>query len=230
MANMDGYFKIHRELFSKPIWLNSTSHQRSILLAILYFANWQEHSWEWCGEKYECKPGEFITSHEKLKTAAGKGITKNHVRTALKRFEMLQFLTIKSPKNKRGGIKVIINNWAKYQNDKTLTEHKQNTFKTISNHEQITPIEEINNKYIYSGIKNFQKPKIEEIQNYCLERKNNIDAEAFFDYYEANGWQVGKNKMKDWKAAVRTWEKRNKKEEVKNHAGNYEEQPYNPYL
>lgn len=58
--------------------------------------------------------------------------------------------------------------------------------------------------------KNFVKPTIEEVQEYCTQRQNNIDAENFIDYYEANGWKVGKNPMKDWKAAIRTWERRNK--------------------
>ena len=55
----------------------------------------------------------------------------------------------------------------------------------------------------------FKKPTLEEVQTYCLERNNNINAELFIDYYESNGWKVGKNSMKDWKAAVRTWEKKN---------------------
>lgn len=57
----------------------------------------------------------------------------------------------------------------------------------------------------------FHKPSISEIQQYCEERKNTINAEKFFNYYEANGWKVGKNKMKDWKACVRTWEQNEKK-------------------
>ena len=55
--------------------------------------------------------------------------------------------------------------------------------------------------------KRFVKPTINEIQDYCIERNNNVNAEQFFDYYESNGWKVGKNSMKDWKAAVRTWER-----------------------
>ena len=55
--------------------------------------------------------------------------------------------------------------------------------------------------------KKFIKPSIEEIKNYCLERKNKIDAERFFDYYESKGWKVGKTAMKDWQAAIRTWER-----------------------
>lgn len=55
--------------------------------------------------------------------------------------------------------------------------------------------------------KRFIKPTLEEIKQYCIERNNNVNAEQFFDYYESNGWKVGKNSMKDWKAAVRTWER-----------------------
>lgn len=53
-----------------------------------------------------------------------------------------------------------------------------------------------------------KKPTLEEVKEYCLERNNNVDAEAFIDYYEANGWVQGKGKpIKDWKACVRTWER-----------------------
>lgn len=53
----------------------------------------------------------------------------------------------------------------------------------------------------------FIPPTVSEVANYCRERGNTVDAQRFVDYYEANGWMIGKNHMKDWKAAVRTWEK-----------------------
>ena len=56
-------------------------------------------------------------------------------------------------------------------------------------------------------VKRFKKPDINEIFNYCNERCNNVDAQKFYDFYESNGWKVGKNKMKCWKASIRTWEK-----------------------
>lgn len=59
----------------------------------------------------------------------------------------------------------------------------------------------------------FVKPTLEEVKKYCQERNNNIDAENFIDYYESNGWKVGRNPMKDWKACIRTWEK-NKREKL----------------
>lgn len=57
--------------------------------------------------------------------------------------------------------------------------------------------------------KNFVKPTVEEVREYCLERKNNVNPEKFVDFYESKDWYIGKNKMKDWKAAVRTWERGN---------------------
>ena len=53
----------------------------------------------------------------------------------------------------------------------------------------------------------FVPPTVDEVRAYCIERKNGINAEQFIDYYTARGWMIGKNKMKDWKASVRTWER-----------------------
>lgn len=64
----------------------------------------------------------------------------------------------------------------------------------------------INNKGV-----SFKKPTVNDIKEYCLERNNGIDSETFFDFYESKNWLIGKNKMKDWKACVRTWEKRQNK-------------------
>ena len=57
----------------------------------------------------------------------------------------------------------------------------------------------------------FKKPTLDEVKNYCILRKNNIEAEAFIDFYSSKNFMIGKNKMKDWKACVRTWESREKK-------------------
>jgi len=63
--------------------------------------------------------------------------------------------------------------------------------------------------------KRFAKPTIDDVKDYCVERNNFVDAEKFFDYYSSNGWKVGKNPMKDWKASVRTWEKNSTSEQSK---------------
>jgi hypothetical protein len=63
--------------------------------------------------------------------------------------------------------------------------------------------------------KNIIPPPIFLISKYCKERNNEIDPEYFYDWYQTRGWKVGKDKMKDWQSAIRTWEKRNKKPEPK---------------
>ena len=67
--------------------------------------------------------------------------------------------------------------------------------------------------------KRFTPPTLDEVKAYCSERRNMVNAEQFIDYYTANGWKVGRNSMKDWKAAVRSWEINGfdiKKSKVKN--------------
>ncbi len=71
------------------------------------------------------------------------------------------------------------------------------------------------NKEIRIINKLFTIPTISEVEIYCLERKNNIEAESFINFYDSKGWMVGKNKMKDWRACIRTWEMREKKKPIK---------------
>jgi len=82
----------------------------------------------------------------------------------------------------------------------------------LLNNLSVTNLTSINkNKEIKIINKYFKKPTIFEVKDYCILRKNNVDAEAFFSFYESKGWMIGKNKMKDWKQAILTWEKRNYK-------------------
>jgi hypothetical protein len=83
---------------------------------------------------------------------------------------------------------------------KFLNNLSATNFTTINKNKEIRII----NKY-------FNKPTILEVKNYCVLRQNNIDPEAFISFYESKGWMIGKNKMKDWKQAIITWEKRNYK-------------------
>ena len=63
--------------------------------------------------------------------------------------------------------------------------------------------------------KPFTPPTVEAVSDYCQERNNSVDPETFVDFYASKGWKIGKEPMKDWKAAVRTWEKRDRKENNK---------------
>lgn len=66
----------------------------------------------------------------------------------------------------------------------------------------------------------FVPPTVDEVREYCSERGNNINPEVFVDFYESKGWMIGKNKMKDWKAAVRTWEQSDRRKGVNSGGGN----------
>jgi uncharacterized protein YdaU (DUF1376 family) len=80
--------------------------------------------------------------------------------------------------------------------------------KTLTiNHKTLTNNQELVVKDTGTKAKRFMPPSLDQVINYCNERLNNVDANKFIDHYTSNGWLVGKNKMKDWKAAVRTWEK-----------------------
>ena len=69
-------------------------------------------------------------------------------------------------------------------------------------------------------VKRFVPPAVEDISDYCMGRKNSVDPQRFFDFYQSKGWLVGKSKMKDWQAAVRTWEKSDKPRQEKSTTGN----------
>lgn len=85
--------------------------------------------------------------------------------------------------------------------------NSENEYANEDEDEDIT--ENIEDRRVQRGKKSFNKPTIEEITEYCRDRVNSIDPNKFFDYYESNGWKIGgKSKMKDWKAAVRNWERR----------------------
>ena len=75
----------------------------------------------------------------------------------------------------------------------------------------------------------FNPPTVDEVAAYCAERGNNVDAHAWWDFYQSKGWMVGKNRMKDWKAAVRTWEQRHKDESKTKDNGNYRKNEFLRY-
>jgi hypothetical protein len=107
-----GYIKAWRGLPDHPIWKLSTSNQRSVLMALLWLASYKEKQWFWKGEKFIVKPGQMITSLESIAEKSGYGVTIQNVRTALARFEKLEFLTNESTKQ---GRLITIINWGTYQ-------------------------------------------------------------------------------------------------------------------
>lgn len=217
-----GWVKLYRELKSKSIWQLSSPQQKVVLITILLLANHEENKWEWKGEQFVCKPGQLITSLNSLVNECGEGVTIRNVRTALERFEKLGFLTNTSTKT---GRLITVVNWEKYQGrdyvsdkgaDKDLTKSRQRPDKDLTTNKNDKEYK--NDKEIYN--KRFEPPSVNDVIDYCKERNNKIDAQAFIDFYTSKDWMIGKNKMKDWKAAVRSWERNQAKKEETAKPGN----------
>lgn len=91
-----------------------------------------------------------------------------------------------------------------------LCEEKTSGYEMMKPNENVN--ENTNDNFNGNGnvnktkLERFTPPTLDDVKAYCFERNNRVDPERFIDYYTANGWKVGKNSMKDWKAAVRTWE------------------------
>lgn len=103
----------------------------------------------------------------------------------------------------------LINNKYELVNDKTTNaEHLLSENSIVENSIVENSIIKENTKR-----KKFVKPTPEEIHQYCLERNNFVNWQQFYDFYESKGWKVGNQPMKDWKACVRTWERKDKKQE-----------------
>lgn len=98
----------------------------------------------------------------------------------------------------RQGSKEILSRYIKLVDKPSLKMCTDNTNINITN----TNLTDSNKKAF------FKKPTVDEVHQYCNERKNKVCADAFIDFYESKDWMVGSNKMKNWKACVRTWEKR----------------------
>ncbi len=90
---------------------------------------------------------------------------------------------------------------------------------TVTDTVTVTDTDTVNNNNVIKSIKKestkkesrFQRPTLPQIQDYVFEKALNVDPERFFDYYESNGWRVGRNPMKDWKAALRNWSSKDSK-------------------
>lgn len=221
------YIKLFRKMVNWE-WYTDVN-TKVLFLHCLLRANWKDGSWK--GIAY--KRGQFITSLNTL--ARETGLSIKMVRTALNHLIMTKELVSEGQGKGKGQNRIItVLNYDSYQvtgkqeanegqSSGKLGANKGQQYK--NNKEDKNYKEDKNNKEGKSRA--FTAPSIEEISIYCRERNNRVDPQTFFDFYESKGWMVGKNKMKDWKAAVRTWEKRdNEKPKPKNTALNYSQRQY----
>lgn len=92
---------------------------------------------------------------------------------------------------------------------------KENPTENFPKTDSVEPGEE-ERKKVAPKKERFKPPTVQEVQDYCNERQNGIQAYTFVNFYQSKGWKVGNQPMKDWKAAVRTWEQKNKQNGITN--------------
>lgn len=197
-----GYVLLHRSSveseFFQDEWLCK------LWMWCLCRANYKDQ--EWKGETIAA--GSFVTGRHAAADALR--VTESKFYRGLKRLENMQMIVTKS--NNRFTI-VTLCNWDIYQNvqsaNRTTDEQPANSQRTTNEQPANTIKERKQERNIYGA---FRKPSIEEVSAYCQLRKNTIDPEAFIAHYESKGWMIGKNRMKDWKAAIVTWEKNNRQQ------------------
>lgn len=193
---MSGWIKIHRK-FLEWEWFNK-SEAVHLFMYMLLKANHKDGKWQ----GIEVKRGQFISSLGNISNATG--ISVQTIRTILKKLEKTNEIELKSTSQ---FTIVTISKYDCYQ------EQTDETNKPLTNNQQATNKQLTPNKNDKKERMLFIVPSLQEVSAYCQERNNNVDSQKFFDFYESKGWMVGKNKMKDWKAAVRTWEDKTKQAE-----------------
>lgn len=198
---MEGWIKLHRKTLTWEWFRDSqTVH---LFIYLLLSANHEDRKWK----GITVKRGQLITGRNALSEATG--ISVRSIRTCLNKLKSTNELTIKTT-NKFSIITIC--NYEEYQKEKTgndqqndqLTDQQLTSNRPASDHKQ--ELKKVKNIVLHDT--NIIPPPVDLLKSYCIERKNNVDPQKFLDYYQARGWIMnGGKKMKDWQAAVRTWEK-----------------------
>lgn len=208
---MNGNFvKINRSILEWEWYRNINT--KVLFFHMLLKANWKDGKFE--GK--EIPRGSFVSSYPRLSDECN--MTVNEVRTALKHLVSTGEITVKAYSKYSV---FTVNNYCMYQEinsqstDISQSDNIQPTASAQSINSQLTTIEERKKERREEGKINntvrFTPPDLDMVRDYCIERNNSVDPQAFIDFYSSKGWMIGKNKMKDWKAAVRTWERSGKK-------------------
>lgn len=201
---MSGWVKLHRSLLDWE-WYDDINVCRLFTHLILK-ANHKDKTWR----GIKINTGSFVTGRQALSEETG--LSEQKIRSCLDKLKSTSEITIES--TNRYSVVTLVN-WESYQNnDNELTSNS--TTNPLSNqptdNQQITTTKNdknVNNKD-KGKAKRFSPPTKSEAFSYFLERNHPAaeqEADSFIDFYSMKGWMIGKNKMKDWKAAIRNWMK-----------------------
>ena len=211
-----GWISLHRQIQENPLWTcNEPFDSRSAWIDLLLSANHSDGEIYINGQFKEIKRGQFHTSQLKLAERwHWKRDKVERYLAALQKVGMITFTSSKSGSSR--GTTITIVKYEVFQDTvtSTPTSHQHQTgHQTNINSDINNTVNNENN--VNKKSSHFVPPSLEEVAAYCSDRKNGIDPQSFIDFYVSKGWMIGKNKMKDWKAAVRTWEQRETKTKKK---------------
>jgi DNA-binding transcriptional regulator YhcF (GntR family) len=209
----NSWIKLHRKILENWVFKQRPEYLK-IWVYILIAANWKPSKALVNGQFVTIERGEMLTSYRSL--AEGAGTTVQIVKTFLKYAENDGMISVKS---NTAATRLKILNYEDLQGRENNDQHTPNTRLT---HDQHTPNTIIRSKEYKEGKKErieeedkdsvsmrsraFTRPSCQEILDYFIELGSTADeAHKFYDHYTANGWKVGKNAMKDWKATARNW-------------------------
>ena len=193
---MSGWIKLHRQIRSH--WVFKNANYFKAWIVIISEVNHQSAKILIEGELIECKRGQSINSLATWVSILGDDWTIQKLRTFLKLLEKDEMI---NTEGLRKTTRLTVCNYDSYQSEQQAN-NKQTTSSQQGDNKEITT-----NKNVKNEKNMFIAPTHQEVVDYCSERNNNVDVNKFIDFYDSKGWMVGKNKMKDWKASIRTWEK-----------------------
>ena len=194
-----GWIRMQRGIVDH--WVFSEADALKLWVYLLMSANYEDKSRMFNGRLTQVKRGQLIYGRHAVSQRLG--ISEAKLRRYMKQFIKDEMIS-QQITNKYSVITITC--YEKYQDGSQQTANKQPT----KRQQTTTP------KQVTINNKQYIPPSVGEVEAYCESRGNGIKAEAFVDYYEARGWMIGKNKMKSWQSAVRTWENRRKEQEPKN--------------
>ena len=201
---MEGWVKVYRSVLDHWVWNKKPFSKGQAWVDLILLANHQEIKDFSNGSLRVFSKGTVNRSIESL--SERWGWDRRKTKRFLNALQVDGMVNVNSTTN---GTTITLENYSSFQ-DVGTTNGASNGTTDAQPIAQRVPINK-NVKNVKNDKKEnsrFAPPSLEDVRIYCSDRNNSVDPQRFIDFYESKGWMVGKNKMKDWKAAVRTWEQR----------------------
>ena len=214
MSKVKGWISLYRSVRHNWIYTSEPFDKFHAFVDLIFRAQYEDAKVLIKGQLIELKKGQLLVGTDTL--SKEWQWSRGKVLRFLKLLEQDEIISLDGTAL---GTVVTIENYSKYQDLRATddTTDEQRTDNGRATDRQRTDITKEGKRRL-KKVNNNIPPSVEEVRAYCQSRKNNVDPETFIDFYSSKDWYVGKNKMTDWRAAVRNWERSrgaSKSEEIK---------------